>query len=287
MRAIAIALLAAAASRGLAKCTDDKKWRYVRGPEENTFAPKSCKDVAEKPDARCDRVSDDGVSARYACCATCAEYDCAAETKQPIFFQAGEGSWKGCKKTCEKRGLAMPCITSKKDVKKLQEVIPFGAWRIWLGYTTDGKDPLKPSNWKWRDGCESTFTSWGADQPDNGAPWVDDAADDDWWEWDEFCAYHADPEWFDRSCDSEYDCFCQNDDPCALAGKSGKGGGKAPSKAKCKKDDKTWRDKDDGTTCKGIKKIKDKKARKKACKLKGENADGEIVTAKEACCKKA
>jgi len=281
MRAIAIALLAAAASRGLAKCTDDKKWRYVRGPEGNTFAPKSCKDVAEKPDARCDRVSEDGVSARYACCATCANYDCEAKTTLPIFFGVGNDSWKGCKKACEKKGLAMPCITSKNDDKALQKKLikdDIGRAVSWLGYTTGGKETSKPSNWKWRASCESTYTNWDFGYPD-GERFEDP----------NYCASQTTffgMTWHDADCGNTVDaCTCQTDDPCALAGK---GGGKAPSKGKCKKDDKTWRDKDDGTTCKGIKKIKDKKARKKACKkLKGENADGEIVTAKEACCKKA
>ena len=90
-------------------------------------------------------VSDDGVSARYACCDTCASYDCSTETKQPIFFQAGDSvTWDTCEKTCSKKALAMPCITSKNDNKRLQTVSDDA---VWLGYTTRGKDPKILSNW--------------------------------------------------------------------------------------------------------------------------------------------
>jgi len=59
--------------------------------------------------------------------------------------------------------------------------------------------------------------------------------------------------------------------------------GEPDTKKKCKKDDKKWKDSEDGLRCKDIKKSDD---RKKMCKkLRGETADGEIVKAYEACCK--
>jgi len=58
-------------SGGPAVCVDSASWTYVAGDK----GPQGCDHVAELPEKRCDRVGEDGVSAKDACCQTCLGVD--------------------------------------------------------------------------------------------------------------------------------------------------------------------------------------------------------------------
>ena len=110
-----------------------------------------------------ERMSDDGVPAYEACQLTCGT--CS------FSLHDSDMTYKKCKKACEKKGLRMPCITSKAVDEALESAIKQGGdYYGWIAYN----DKDTEGDFAWEDGCTSSYTNWDAgppQEPNNDAPY--------------------------------------------------------------------------------------------------------------------
>ena len=77
------------------------------------------------------------------------------------------GDYATCKEYCEGMGFQLPCITSAAENAEFYDVVATNAaeqsnYGSWIAYTNANAD----SEWRWEDGCASTYANWDSEQPD-------------------------------------------------------------------------------------------------------------------------
>ena len=171
-------------------CRDDESWTYNAGDK----GEKGCDHVASEPDKvvkRCvNRKSDDGVWAYEACPKTCG-----------TSLHDSDMTYKKCKKACEKKGLRMPCITSKAVDEALESAIKLGGdYYGWIAYN----DKDTEGDFAWEDGCTSSYTNWDAGPPQEPNNDPNFGGEDCTIKWNDGTT------WNDVPCDFTYPCYCQD-----------------------------------------------------------------------------
>ena len=146
----------------------------------------------DKVEKRCSqRVSDDGVPAYEACQLTCGT--CSFSLRKMRYM-----TYKKCKKACEKKGLRLPCITSKAVDEALERAMKLDGYNAgWIAYN----DKDTEGEFVWEDGCTSSYTNWGPNEPNN---------DPDFGGEDCTVKRYAGTVWNDVPCDVTYPCYCQD-----------------------------------------------------------------------------
>ena len=94
----------------------------------------------------------------------------------PVFNSGGlngaqRGTWDQCNAYCTASypGATMVCVNNLAENEWIRSQQQGGIYYIWIGYTDmlpygGGKGTKQ---YGWVTGCSSTYTNWGADQPDN------------------------------------------------------------------------------------------------------------------------
>ena len=135
-------------------------------------------------------MSDDGIPAYEACQLTCGT--CS------FSLHDSDMTYKKCKKACEKKGLRLPCITSKAVDEALERAIKLERdYSGWIAYN----DKEEEGKFVWEDGCTSSYTNWGPNEPNN---------DPDFGGEDCTIKRNAGTVWNDVPCDFTYPCYCQD-----------------------------------------------------------------------------
>ena len=154
-------------------CRDDESWRYNAGDK----GEKGCDHVASEPDKVVKR--------------------CVNRKS----LHDSDMTYKKCKKACEKKGLRMPCITSKAVDEALESAIKLGGdYYGWIAYN----DKDTEGDFAWEDGCTSSYTNWDAGPPQEPNNDPNFGGEDCTIKWNDGTT------WNDVPCDFTYPCYCQD-----------------------------------------------------------------------------